>query len=664
MKKVFKLSVTLLIITVLSVICMASVSAENAVLTSFEINDADSVSSGEIGAVSLYKAADGRYYAFLPSDADRTRLTVWFDESAEITCGGTKLENGKVTDVFASGDSLALTCDGDSYELRVIQAENEGTVYINTSSGNMDSVHADKSHKEPGVIIILDENGNVQYEGGLDYIKGRGNSTWNAEKKPYNIKLSKKADLFGMGKNKSWCLLANAVETSMIRNQLAYDYACNIGIDTTSPTRQLNLYLNGEYAGLYLITEKVEIGENRIDIYDLEGKTEDVNSKDLEDYPLAGSQSSAQAGTFKYAAIPENPDEITGGYLLELEKPHRYPDEASGFVTDNGQPVVVKTPEYASKAQVEYIRGYYQDFEDALYSANGYNSKGKHYSEYIDIDSLARMYLMLEFTANFDSCSSSFYLFKDVGGKLVAGPAWDYDGSLGHEAPNHLINHVENTGDPELLYAQTCFISNRAENRKSLLGQAFTHNDFQARVEKIWADEFSQYYPVFFNNITSFSEAIAKSFTMNAVRWNTLGTLDINKIEKRQKSAAKAISDYAATRFNYLNNAYSPDTYFVKYHIGNYGEALVHDTTIYKNGDYATVLDAPQVSSKNAEFVGWSENPDGSGTIYSPGDKIAMSDNITLYARWEETSFFDRFLRSVKEFFNSIAEFFRNLFGM
>ncbi len=664
MKRIFKLSVTLLIITVLSAICMISASAEDSEFTFFEVNHAAAKANGEIGAVSWYKASDGKYYLFLPSDADRTKLSVWFDAEAEVTCGESKLENGKETDVFASGDSFVLKCDGVSYELFIIQAENEGTVYINTASGNMNGVHADKSYKEPGIIIILDENGKVQYEGELDYIKGRGNSTWNADKKPYNIKLGKKADLFGMGKNKSWCLLANANETSLIRNQLAYDYAYNIGVDTTSPTRQVNLYLNGEYAGLYLITEKVDIGENRIDIYDLEGKTEELNSKDLEDYPLAGSQNTREPGTVKYAAIPNNPDEITGGYLLELEKPYRYTDEVSGFVTDNGQPVVVKTPEYASKAQVEYISGYYQDFEDALYSGSGYNSKGKHYSEYIDVDSLARMYLMLEFTANFDSCSSSFFLWKDVGGKLIAGPAWDYDGSLGHQAPNNLINHVENTGDPELLYTQTCFISNYAENRKSLLAQAFTHNDFQARVEEIWADEFSAYYPVFMNNISSFSEAIAKSFTMNAVRWNTLGTLNINKIANKQQSAVNAISNYASTRFAFLDNAYSRDTYFVKYHIGDYGDALVHDITVYKNGDKARVLGAPAVSGKNAEFVGWSENPDGSGKLYSAGDEISVTDNITLYAKWENISFFSRMLRAIEEFFNSIAEFFRNLFRM
>ncbi len=663
MKKSLKFLFLMLVVAVFSSVCIISAAAESTALTFFAVNDADAVSSDEPGSVSWYKATDGAYYILLPSDTDRASLTVWFNDDVQVSCSNVTLENGKATDVFAEGDRFVLTCADKSYVLRVIQAENEGTIYVNTESGNMEAVHADKSHKEPGIIKILDENGNVQYDGDLDYIKGRGNSTWNADKKPYNIKLDSKADLFGMGKNKSWCLLANASEPSMIRNQLAYDYARGIGVDTTSPTRHVNLYLNGEYAGLYLLTEKVDIGENRIDIYDLEGKTEELNSKDLDEYPLAGIRDSLIKGTNKYSSIPNNPAEITGGYLLELEKIYRYKNEASGFITDNGQAVVVKTPEYASKAQVEYISGYYQAFEDALYSPTGYNSAGKHYSEYIDIESLAKMYIMLEFTANFDGCSSSFFLWKDVGGKLTAGPAWDFDNCLGQGAPNNLINHVPDTGNPELLYAQTCFIGNHAENKKSLLGQAFTHNDFQQKVQEIWAAEFSAYYPVFYSNISIFGNRIAKSFIMNAVRWNTVGTVNVGKIAEKQASHIGKIADYAAARFAFLDNAYRLDTYFVKYDIGAYGDKLVHDTKVYSAGDKAIVLSAPETENDNADFIGWTTKPDGSGSVYQPGDEIAVTGNITLYAQWENTDFFGRILQAIISFFDSIAEFFRNLFS-
>ncbi|MBO5396609.1 MAG: CotH kinase family protein [Clostridia bacterium] len=664
MKKPIKLFVSMLIITILSFVCVFSANAESTELTFFAVNDASAVSYDELGSVRWYQSSDGTYYLFLPADADRTALTVWFNAGAEVTCGEAKLENGKITDIFSEGDSFVLSCGDESYELNVLQGANEGSIYINTKSGNMAAVHADKSHKESGKIMITDESGNVYYDGELDYIKGRGNSTWNADKKPYNIKLDSKADLFGMGKNKSWCLLANASEVSMIRNQLAYDYAYNIGIDTTSPTRQINLYLNGEYAGLYMITEKVDIGENRIDIYDLEGKTEELNSKDLDEYPLGGFQNSQMRGTIKYSAIPNNPDDITGGYLLELEKIYRYTDEVSGFVTDNGQAVVVKTPEYASKEQVQYISSYYQAFEDALYSPTGYNSEGKHYSYYIDTEALAKMYIILEFTANFDGCSSSFFLWKDIGGKLTAGPAWDFDLSLGKGLSNNLINHISNTAEPNLLYAQTCFIGNHAENKKSLLAQAFTHNDFQELVEKIWAEEFSAYYPVFYGNIAFFGNEIKQSFIMNAIRWKTVGTYDINRISQRQSAEIKAIADYAAARYAFLSNAYKPETYFVKYDIGNYGDNLVHDTKIYNSGDKAIVLASPETDNENADFIGWSDKPDGSGRLYQPGDEIIVNDNLTLYGQWEDVNFFNRILRAVVDFFNSIAEFFKRLFSI
>ncbi len=663
MKKTVKFFATICIIVLMSAVLFVTAGADTGDIAAFSVTDASS-QNGVAEDISWFKASDGTYFIFLPSSADRSKLSVQFEADGEVMCSDTVLENGEVTDIFAGGDSFVLTCGEKSYNLRVLQSENEATIYVNTKSGNMTGVHNDKSHKEPGTIVILDENGGIEYNGKLDYIKGRGNSTWNHIKKPYNIKLEKKTDLFGMGKNKSWCLLANASEASMIRNQLAYDLAYNLGIDTTSPTRQVNLYLNGEYAGLYLLTEKVDIGENRIDIYDLEGKTEELNSKELDEYPLAGWQDSQIRGTIKYAAIPNNPEDITGGYLLELEKIYRYTDEVSGFITDNGQAVVVKTPEYASKAQVEYISGYYQDFEDALYSGTGYNSKGKHYSEYIDVDSLAKMYLMIEYTANFDGCSSSFYLWKDVGGKLTAGPAWDFDLSLGQGSPNNLINHVPDTADPHLLYAQTCFIGNHAENKKSLLAQAFTHNDFQAKVEEIWADEFVSCYPEFLENITAFSSQISKSFIMNSVRWNNYGGVDEKAILKGQNSQTDRIKTYAETRFAFLNEVYAKDTYFVKYDIGSNGAQLVHDKNIYKAGDTAKLLRAPETTGGNAEFIGWATNPDGSGQLYNAGDKITVNDNITLYAQWEDITFFNRILRSITDFFNSIAEFFRSLFGM
>ena len=87
----------------------------------------------------------------------------------------------------------------------------------------------------------------------------------------------------------------------------------------------------------------------------------------------------------KWINIPNDPVDITGGYLLELEFASRYNDEISGFVSNHGQWVVVKSPEYASEAEVRYIAGLYNEAEEALYSETGYNSIGKHYTDYFEL---------------------------------------------------------------------------------------------------------------------------------------------------------------------------------------------------------------------------------------------------------------------------------------
>lgn len=659
--KIFFISASLAVMTIL--LSLSAYAADGIkVLT---VKDG-SKPAAEQYAIDWYKSpVDNTYYLFLPSGVKSDNLVLSFNSNAPVMCDGVQLKNGETTSVFAGGNKITLTSAGCSYTVAAIESDGIATAYINTQSGSLSAIHADKEHKEPGTAVFIDKDGKEQYNGNLDYIKGRGNSTWLADKKPYNIKLESKSNLFGMGKSKKWCLLANSSDDSHIKNSLSYDFAQQLGVDVTSDTYPLNLYINGNYEGVYVITEKVEIGSNRVDIYDLEGATEDANSAELDSYKLAGAQNSREWGSIKYAEIPNDPDEITGGYLLELEKIYRYVNEASGFVTNIGQAVVVKTPEFATKNQVEYISSYYQEFEDALYSSTGYNSQGKHYSEYIDMESLAEMYITDEFTTNFDGCSSSFYLYKDVDGKLIAGPAWDFDLAFGIWASNDLINHVTNLADPNLLYIQTCFIGNHNENKNALLAQAFSHKDFQELVEKIWNEKVKAYNDTFRSNIDSFGGAVKSSAVMNAVRWNLYGTTDRNTILGNYDNRINAIKSHTAARYDFLSKAYSADTYFLKYDIGAYGIGLINDTTIYNNGDTATVKDAPKSSDELMLFNGWSTEPDGSGAVYQPGDVITMDEETNLYAQWKkDTSFSGRIKalqRAIREFFAKIAEFFKKI---
>lgn len=477
-----------------------------------------------------YESREGRYYLYLPSSADLEHLTIWHSFSNTLYVNGTKVENGETTNVFANAGKFTLKAGSAEYKLTVMKSENINTMFITTKSGNLDAVNASKSNKDSGEIVYVDKKGKAQ-QVGLDQIKGRGNSSWEAAQKlfykyPYNIKLSSKTKLFGMAKSKKWCLLANDFDQSLIRNKFVFDLAEDAGLAYTPDSEFADVYQNGRYIGNYLVTSKVEVDSNRVDIYDLEGATEDVNSKALEDYSRGGTTSGASAGTYKYYNIPNNPEDITGGYLLEFELDERYPDEASGFVSSRRQQVVMKSPEFASKAQVEYIRDYYQKMENAVYSADGYNSDGVYYTDYLDIESAAKMYIIEELTMENDANATSFYCYKDTNDKIHFGPAWDFDWGIGGYNRKELL-------DTNYLYVQNKTIYNN-KTQKCFLAALCTHADFMAEVARVWEEDFYPLLQVSMGEKTAYSDNVLSiaqygalveaSANMNFNKFKFLGT--------------------------------------------------------------------------------------------------------------------------------------------
>lgn len=416
-------------------------SAVGAGITDFSV--VYTVGDNEI-AVNWWQGSD-RYYLFMPSDADLANLTVKYTASAEVLLDGNTLVNESPVS-FEADTEHTLSCGDNVYGLYVMKSEGLPSLHITTQSGSMDAVHADKGHKEPASIVISSD-GEILLEKGLEYIKGRGNATWRYEKKPYNIKFDKKTSLFGMDKAKKWTLLANYVDETLVRNHTALTVAKRLGIPFTSEHTFVDLYINNEYYGNYVLCESVEVGDGRVEINDLTDATEEANPDiDIEECELGGNREvdyyKLKADTQKWVNIPDNPDDITGGYLLEYELPNRYVYEVSGFVTKRNQTIVVKEPEYASEAQVKYISSLYQEFEDAVYSETGYNSLGKHYSEYIDFSSMVKMYVFQEFTKNLDAGLTSFYICKDTDSdKFVAAPVWDFDMALGEGIDRYGMNN-------------------------------------------------------------------------------------------------------------------------------------------------------------------------------------------------------------------------------
>lgn len=569
MKGKLKSGLAILLAIVIAFSALAATTAfavETEPLSSFAITAKGSgTDAAALGNVSWWKSdADGKYYMFMPSNTDLSSVTVWFTATGDVTCNGVTLENGVATDAFANGGEFVLSASGTDYTVVFMTSSQLPSMFINTPEGGLDRIHADKDHKEKGcTMLAINDNGKVDYNSTLASMKGRGNSTWGYPKKPYNIKLDEKSKLFGMEKAKNWCLIANYGDKSLIHNQITYGVGADIGMTESPDCRNIDLYINGEYHGVYLITEKVEINKNRVDIFDLEEATEECNPNvDLSTFEHKGTFgkfSSYLEGTQHWYAIPNDPEDITGGYLLELELADRYPDEASGFVTQNGQTIVVKSPEYASEAQMKYISSYWQEMEDALYSDTGYNSQGKHYTEYIDIVSYARQYLIQEWTNNWDAGLTSNYFYKDVNGKFHAGPIWDFDGAFTNSRGRDGVDLTDPTNlhaKSRTLYYSALFGNGDVKNVPNIYALGFRHADFAETVEAEMKNNFAPAVQTLLN--TKFNEYVNKvnnSAIMNAIRWNYYETTDPSVIESEYLSEISALREFIIARTDFLGGA-------------------------------------------------------------------------------------------------------------
>lgn len=373
----------------------------------------------------------GKSYFFLPSCVTHHKIKLGDFGGGSVRIDGQLFESG---DVFAWEEDreYRLQITDDTYEactyaLTFMKSENIPAVFINTESGSMEYLHEDKGNEETGDICVVREDGNTEYQGSLDRISGRGNGTWEYEKKAYSIKMSEKYPLCGLDKGNKWCLLALWREGSKVDNKIAMDIAEEMGLAYSAQGTWVDLYLNGEYAGNYLLTESVSVGEGRVDITDLEQENRQYNV-DID-------SAAAYEEEDNKGYLIENGDDITGGYLIEKDHPAYYESEKCGFLTSAGDQFTINAPKHASKEQVRYMRDYMENIEQLAQSGQ------PEVWEYLDVDSFVRRFLLDEISFDIDTGVTSMFFYKERGDdKLYSGPGWDYDHSFGDGAANRLDN--------------------------------------------------------------------------------------------------------------------------------------------------------------------------------------------------------------------------------
>ena len=259
----------------------------------------------------------------------------------------------------------------------------------------------------------------VQGLPGLDpvgcQIRGRGNTTWEWPKKPYLIKLDEKRSIFGMPKHKRWVLLANFMDRTLMRNLVSMKVASMMSnLDWTPGCVPVELVLNGKHQGSYLLIEQVRVDDDRVNITEMTPQDNTGNA-------------------------------VTGGYLLELdfhydnEKQWKDP-HGSNNQSGGGVPFGVKypDPDELTSQQFSYIKQYVYDAAEALYG-DDFRSPAKGWRACLDEDSFIDYWLVFEVMGNHELGNpGSVFFHKDRGGKLVAGPCWDFDwGVLSYNTSPH-----------------------------------------------------------------------------------------------------------------------------------------------------------------------------------------------------------------------------------
>ncbi len=399
----------------------------------------------------------GKIYLFLPSGVSAQSVVFHYDSSTSeyVFSDGTVLESDRNVNItpYLSKDTgdgsriLNLTCRKNatesSFDVYVMQSAKIPAVYVESSDPEHGRgfVETSKSNHGSGRLTMLTSAGKAVYDGELAQIKARGNTTFEADKKAYQIKLQTAVDLTQSGvsanSSKTWILLANAYDPTLIHNTTAYRMAAEFGIDAPD-CRSVDLYYDGVYRGNYLLCEKIQIGSGRVDINDLEKLNDKANDgRDLEKADTA-TGANKYGDIYRYVTGVNNPEDYSGGYLLELDNAY-YRDERCYFITSTGVAFTVKSPENCSKEEMIYISEYVESLIQASLNGGIMPDDESSVWDHMDLKSLARFFVLQETVSNSDSFASSTYFYLNNGGKLTAGPVWDFDDSYGIRADHASI---------------------------------------------------------------------------------------------------------------------------------------------------------------------------------------------------------------------------------
>lgn len=453
--------------------------------------------------IAPFWAEDDSYYVFLPAYARMEQLTAEVPYGHRISLGGTPLTGDTDCGGFAPETQYDLVID-DHYvaKLQFLRSANVASLHIQTATGTMTNIYLDKEYEEPASLVLYSPEGRVDHLDINCKLKGRGNASWNYEKKPFSLTLSAAGELLDMGSGVNWVLLANAADASNLHNKLAFDLAEHLGLPGTPDCEYVDLYLNGEYWGLYLLASRVEAGSTRLDI-----------------------------------------DTAGGDFLCKVDLAERWQTLRNPMQTQSGCTVELSEPKFPTAEEYSRIEALVNELDALILSGTDLGLAPN-----FDLDSWVRRYLIDEVSANIDADLASSYFYYS-GGAFHAGPVWDYDMTFGNSYRN---------ARPD------AFVAKNGEKSRALYsvfnGALYENPSFYSAVTQTYQAELLPWAERMLDTgIEQLAGSIAASAKMNGLRWSVM----YRSLDERDDiigSTPESTKAYLRERVEFLNSAWIDGT--------------------------------------------------------------------------------------------------------
>lgn len=402
-------------------------------------------------------------------------------EKRTATTDKTILVNGifvpESSDNWAQGSWQPLSDSNAAY------SETLPVLFINTQNGaaitSKETYINATYYLDAMGIDGIEPIGNIEQQLDME-IRGRGNYTWrDFEKKPYRLKLGKKQSLLGMNKSRHFVLLADADDNfAHLRNSVGFELSRRLGLKYTPDQQPVEVVLNGNYIGLYMLTENIRVAKDRVNIVE-------------------------------QADYCTHPDSITGGWIIEIDN---YDEAEQVRITEsNGEMLrfTYKSPELLSDAQRNYLTSQVKAIDRAVYISD---KSSTEWENIVDIDSLARFYIVQEIMDNAESFHGSCYIHKDfMADRWIFGPVWDFGNS--YRRNWH-----------EFIYQNPPFGQN-------WIGEMAKFPRFQAKIVEVWQEFRAYQCSTLHDYVESFISTIETASVHDYKRWPQYGTNNIHSVK-------------------------------------------------------------------------------------------------------------------------------------